>query len=125
MSGIVFDAGGLIAVEREDRFVHVLIGEAMRHEDPLYVPATVLAQVVRKPAVQARLQKLLQYEHTKVLPLGQSDAVEVGALLAQSKTRDIVDAHVVVCAKRLAVAVLTSDPADLRTLDQSLSLIAV
>jgi hypothetical protein len=125
VSGIVFDAGGLIAIEREDRFVHIMIDEAMRQNDPLFLPATVLAQVMRKPAVQVRLQKVLQYEHTHVLRLDHADAIEVGMLLASSKTRDIVDAHVIVCAKRLAVAVLTSDPKDLRMLGPGVSLISV
>jgi hypothetical protein len=38
-------------------------------------------------------------------------------LLASSGTGDIVDAHVVVCARRAGQAVITSDPDDLRRLD--------
>jgi hypothetical protein len=40
----------------------------------------------------------------------------VGRLLAQTKTSDVVDAHLVICAVRLDHDVLTGDPHDLTTL---------
>jgi hypothetical protein len=42
----------------------------------------------------------------------------VGRLLAASGTADIVDAHVVVCARRAGQRIVTSDPEDLRVLDR-------
>jgi hypothetical protein len=46
-------------------------------------------------------------------------------LLASSRTSDIVDAHVVICARRAAQVVVTSDAADLRKLDPSVPLVVV
>jgi hypothetical protein len=46
-------------------------------------------------------------------------------LLARTRTADIVDAHVVVCARRFRQAVVTSDPADLKRIDPEVSLVAV
>jgi hypothetical protein len=49
----------------------------------------------------------------------------VGALLAQTRTSDSVNAHVVVCARMAGYAVVTSDPLDLRRLDPKLPVLAV
>jgi predicted nucleic acid-binding protein len=46
-------------------------------------------------------------------------------LLAASRASDIVDAHVVICARRHGEAIVTSDPDDLRQLDPKTRLIVV
>jgi hypothetical protein len=53
------------------------------------------------------------------------DATSVGRLLNASSTDDIVDAHVVVCARRAGQQVVTSDPDDVRRLDPQLTVVAV
>jgi hypothetical protein len=125
MTGLAFDAGGLIAVEREVRLANTLLNAAIEGRDSLVIPATALAQVMRRPASQVRLQKLLQYERTRVVPLDRADAVAVGVWLAKARSRDIVDAHVVLCARRLKMAVLTSDAGDLSALAPEIPLIEV
>jgi predicted nucleic acid-binding protein len=45
--------------------------------------------------------------------------------LAASGTRDIVDAHVVVCARRSRQPIVTSDPDDLRRLDPAAVLVPI
>ena len=57
--------------------------------------------------------------------LGRVDATNVGRLLAASGTSDLVDAHVVICARRTGQQVVTSDPGDLRLLDPAVRLIAI
>jgi predicted nucleic acid-binding protein len=47
------------------------------------------------------------------------------ALLARTATADIVDAHVVVCARRARQAVVTSDAGDLRRIAPELTLLEV
>jgi hypothetical protein len=42
-----------------------------------------------------------------------------------SRTSDITDAHVVICAARAGQAVVTSDPDDLRALDPGLALVTL
>ena len=49
----------------------------------------------------------------------------LGIILAASGTRDIVDAHVVLCARRAKQPIMTSDPDDLRRLDSKARLIEV
>ena len=46
-------------------------------------------------------------------------------LLAASRTSDITDAHVVVCARRSRQPIVTSDPADIRRLDPSAALVTL
>jgi hypothetical protein len=53
------------------------------------------------------------------------DATQVGLLLASSKTNDIADAHVVICAVRRSEPIVTSDPDDLRRLHPTVELIVV
>src|SRR5215813_14959216 len=89
------------------------------------VPAPALAQAIRRPERQVRLSRLIRQPGTDVVALGRVDATHVGRLLAASGTSDIVDAHVVICARRAGQPVVTSDPSDLRQLDPALRLIAL
>jgi hypothetical protein len=57
--------------------------------------------------------------------LDRVDATSVGRLLASSGTADVIDAHVVLCARRTGQAVVTSDPPGLRHLDASLTLVEI
>jgi len=125
MAGVTLDAGGLIALDRDDRRVVVLLARARETGARVTVPATVLAQAIRRPERQARLARLIRQPATDVIDLGRVDATHVGRLLAASGTSDIADAHVVVCARRSGQPVVTSDPGDLRALDPSLRLITL
>jgi predicted nucleic acid-binding protein len=125
VNGIAFDAGGLIALERNDRRVFSILHAALEDRDRILVPATALAQVIRNPAKQVRLWRMIQFEQTEVVPLDESHAQVVGALLARTGTSDITDAHVVVCAQQAGYGVITSDPLDLKRLDPTLRLIPV
>jgi hypothetical protein len=49
----------------------------------------------------------------------------VGRLLAASGTSDVVDAHVVICARRAGQQAVTCDPDDLRALDPTLGVVTV
>jgi hypothetical protein len=125
VSGVTFDAGGLIALDRNDRRVVVLLTRAAEIGARVTVPATALAQAIRQPARQARLARLVRQPATEIVPLNGPDATSVGVLLAASHTTDITDAHVVICARRARQAIVTSDPTDLRRLDPSAHLVVV
>ena len=125
MAGITLDAGALIALDRNDRRVLVLLARAWETGARVTVPATALAQAIRQPERQARLARLTRQPTTDVVPLDRVDATNVGRLLAASGTSDIVDAHVVICARRAQQQVATSDPDDLRRLDPRISLVTV
>ncbi|TMK43810.1 MAG: PIN domain nuclease [Actinobacteria bacterium] len=125
MAGITLDAGALIALDGNDRRVLVLLARAWETGARVTVPATALAQAIRQPERQARLARLTRQPTTDVVPLDRVDATSVGRLLAASATADIVDAHVVICARRAQQQVATSDPDDLRRLDPRISLVTV
>jgi hypothetical protein len=125
VSGITLDAGGLIALDRDDRRVITLIARATERGMRITIPATALAQALRNPARQARLSRLIRQAGTDLIPLNGPDATAVGLLLARTGTADIVDAHVVICAQRAGQAVVTSDADDLRGIAPELQLVVV
>jgi hypothetical protein len=125
VSGVTFDAGGLIALDRGDRRVLALLVRAKERGMRLTVPATALAEAIRNPARQARLSRLIRQVSTDLIPLDGPDATAVGLVLARTATADIVDAHVVVCARRARQAVVTSDADHLKRIDPALELVIV
>jgi len=125
VSGITFDAGGLIALDRNDRQVLTLLARAAERGMRITIPATALAQAIRNPARQARLCRLIRQAGTDLIALDGPDATAVGLLLARTATADIAAAHVVVCAQRAGQAVVTSDPRDLRRIAPELQVVAV
>jgi len=125
MPGVTLDAGGLIALDRDDRRVVVLLARATQMNSAITVPATALSQAIRRPDRQVRLARLIRQPVTTVVALDRVDATNVGRLLATSGTSDIVDAHVVICARRAGQRVVTSDPDDFHVLDPSLRVVHV
>ncbi len=125
MAGITMDAGGLIAIDRNDRRIVVLLARARETGARVTVPASALVQAVRQPQRQARLARLLRQPTTDVIPLDRVDATNVGRLLAACGTSDVVDAHVVICARRAGQQAVTSDPDDLRALDPTLRVVTI
>lgn len=125
MNGVTFDAGALIALDRDDRRVIVLLARAAQIGARITVPASALAQAIRRPSRQARLSRLLRQPNTDVRALDAADGTQVGILLGATRTSDTADAHVVICARRNAEPIVTSDPADLRRLDPRARIVAL
>jgi len=125
VSGITFDAGGLIALDRNHRRALTLLARAKERGMRITIPATALAQAMRNPARQARLSRLIRQPGSDLISLDGPDATAAGLVLARTQTADIVDAHVVVCARRAGQAVVTSDAEDLRRIAPGLTLIVV
>ena len=110
---IIYDAGALVAAERNVRPLWALHDAALRRDVSPLVPAGVLAQVWRD-GPQANLSRLLA--GCTVTPLDESLARAAGTLCGQARTSDVVDASVVVLARVLAAPVVTGGAADLRAL---------
>jgi hypothetical protein len=125
LNGITFDAGGLIALDRRDRRVAALLARAQERGARITIPATALAQAIRNPARQTVITRLIRHTGTDLAPLDGPDATKVGLLLARTGTADIVDAHVVVCARRSAQPVITSNPDDLKRIAPELDLVVI
>jgi hypothetical protein len=119
---IVLDAGALIAFERADPRIRALCREAVRLGVHLVVPAGVVGQVYRDGARQVPLRALLNGPTTTVPPLDRTLAEAVGTLCGRSGTSDVVDASIVLVARRQRAAVITSDVEDLERLDPTLEL---
>lgn len=115
---IVLDAGGLIAIERDDRVVWRALKDAALATEDILVPSTVLAQVWRASARQSRLAKVLKH---CVIATFDPIAMDVGKLCGKARTSDICDAHVAIVAARGARQLFTSDAKDLRVLFDTLA----
>jgi hypothetical protein len=76
VSGFTFDAGGLIALDRNDRRIIVLLARAIERRMRITVPATALAQALRSPARQVRLSRLIRQPGTDLVALDGLGATE-------------------------------------------------
>lgn len=127
-TGIVFDTGALIALERGDRSVLVLLQRATQTNAVIHIPSGVVAQAWRGSPRQAPLARLLRRRHVAVPPLDAATARQVGVLLADSGTADVVDGSVIACARSggdAPLTVVTSDPDDMACLDPRVPLVIV
>jgi hypothetical protein len=113
---VILDAGFLISVDRDERTARAFLTAAHRSGTALRTTEPVVAQVWRNGTRQARLAAFLQT--ITIHPL--DDGRPVGQLLAQTRTSDVVDAHLIITAVRLRDGVLTGDPGDLRALAEAL-----
>jgi hypothetical protein len=119
---LVLDAGALIAFERADPRLRALFREAVRLGARLVIPAGVVGQVFRDGSRQVPLQALLNGPTTEVPALDRTLAEAAGILCGRAGTADVVDASVVLVARRERAKVLTSDTKDLERLDPTLPL---
>jgi hypothetical protein len=124
--GLTFDAGALIAIDRNAETARALLRRARAHRWPILVPAGALAQAWRSGARQARLAAFLGViDGPTVLPLTERDARAVGELCGRTGTADVVDASVIVCALLYQHHIVTSDPTDMRLLNPGVPLITL
>lgn len=107
MAAVVFDAGGLIALEHGEREVGALLAAAAEAGVEVRTSAACVAQAWREPARQATLARALRgfVEHS----LDSVTARECGRLLARANASDVVDA---------ALALLVDDGDTVVTSDQ-------
>jgi predicted nucleic acid-binding protein len=125
MKGLTLDTGALIAVERRDRNVEVLLRRAREHKIEIAIPAGVLAQAWRDGRRQVRLAKLVATEHVTIEPFDDLRARQSGQLCGVTRTTDVIDASVVLCARSRNHSIVTSDPDDMRRLDPTIELVDV
>lgn len=126
VGGITMDAGGLIAVERGNRRMLVLLDEAEGAGLAVVIPVGPLAQVWRGGARRARLARFVRgAEGIELVAWDAAAAMAAGVLCGRTMTSDVIDASVALCARERGHAVVTSDPDDLAVLDPQLQLIIV
>jgi hypothetical protein len=125
MTGITLDAGALIAFERSDRRVVAVLARAVEKRLPITIPAGAVGQVWRDGRRQARIARLLGSQAVEVVALDDTRARAAGQLCGVTRTSDVIDASVVLCARSRGHAVMTSDADDLRRLDREVRLVVV
>ena len=108
---VVYDAGVLVAVDRDDRAMWA--EHRVRLEVGLLpvVTSPVVAQVSRSGR-QVQLRRFLR--GCRIIPFQAADAHTVGSLLASAGMSDVVDAHVVVTGA--GGEIITSNPDDISRL---------
>ena len=124
-SGIVMDAGALIALDRGDKRMIALLQRALAQGRAFRVPAGVVGQVWRDGRVQATLARFLRSEEVEIVPLDEQLARACGELCGATDSPDVIDASVVILARERRDPIITSDPSDLRRLDPAAQIIAV
>lgn len=116
---VVLDAGALIALERSDRAaVALLKAEWLAGRSPV-THGGVVGQVWRDGSRQARLA--LALAGVEVVGLGDELGRRAGALLAASRTNDVIDAALV-CLARDGDEIHTSDARDIAVLAEAADL---
>lgn len=114
--GVVLDAGAFIALERRSPVMTRLAQRFVEEHTPLVTSAGVVAQVWRGGA-RAQVPVAFLLRRTRVADLTHSVAKILGRMLGATRTRDPVDAHVVLLAREHGWAIVSSDPDDLRAID--------
>ena len=110
---IVLDAGALVALDRGERAMWSVLAAAAADGIEIVVPSSVIAQVWRGGARQARLARALA-----CCEISSFDPVvrEIGELCGRARASDVCDAHVALTAAREPSVLYTSDVRDLRRL---------
>jgi hypothetical protein len=109
---VLYDAGVLVAAERNDRAVWADHRARLELGRVPVTSAPVVAQVSRT-AKQVQLRRFLR--GCRVRPFTPAEGHDVGAFLAKAGGADVVDAHLMLIAEEQST-VLTSDPEDLQQL---------
>jgi hypothetical protein len=118
-AGVVLDSGAFIALEKGDPVMTHLVERFNREATPLVTSAGVVAEIWHSgQATQIPIVFLLR--RTLVLDLTHAIARVLGRMLGAARTRDPIDAHVVLLARERGWPVLSSDAADLRAIDPTL-----
>ena len=106
----MIDAGLLIAIDRDEPDAKEFIEATRLEDEPLRTTAPVVAQVWRDGARQARLARFLPT--LDIRPFASDQYQDVGKLLRESGTSDVVDAHLLACAIYLGDRIITADVGD-------------
>lgn len=113
MSDVVYDAGALVAAERDDQRIWSLHGRLLARGAVAFVPAPVLTEVWRGAAGQHRLGLLLS--SCTIEDLDETRSRRAGVLLVRAP-HGVADASVVESALRRRAACISGDREHLQAL---------
>jgi hypothetical protein len=125
-TGLTLDTGALLALDHPAQAVamQARLEAARRRGGSICVPAEAVAQAWRSPR-QARLARLLKSPDIDIAVITLSVARAIGLMCAASGHDDVVDVHVVLCARQRHHAIVTSDPRDIARIDATVPQILV
>lgn len=115
--GVTYDTGALLAAEANRRDLWAIHTRSLQRGDRPVVPAAVLGQAWRG-GPQAQLSRLLR--GCRIEDLNEPRARAAGVACTRARTRDVVDAAVVVGAAARSDVVVTSDLDDLQRISDAL-----
>ena len=120
MTGATYDAGALIALERQATSMIILHEDLILKGITPVVPAGVLAQVWRGGSGrQAPLARVLK--QCSIETLDEALAKQIGEAGKRLSSPDVVDISVVVGALTRGDLVFTSDPDDIERISNTLN----
>jgi hypothetical protein len=125
-TGLTLDTGALLALDHPAKAVamQARLEAARRCGGTICVPAEAVAQAWRGTR-QARLARLLKSPDIDIAVMTLSVARSIGLICAETNHDDVVDVHVVLCARQRQHAIVTSDPADIARIDPTVPRILV
>jgi hypothetical protein len=125
-TGLTLDTGALLALDHPGKAVamQARLAEARRRGGTICIPAEAVAQAWRGSR-QSRLARLLKSPGIDIAVMTLTVARTVGLMCAETNHSDVVDVHVVLCARQRHHAVVSSDPRDIARVDPTVPRILV
>ncbi len=125
-TGLTLDTGALLALDHPAKALamQARLDEARRRGGTICIPVEVVAQAWRSSR-QARLGRLLKSSGIDIAVMTLNVARSVGLMCAATSHHDVVDVHVVLCARQRHHAIVTSDPDDIARVDPTVPRILV
>jgi hypothetical protein len=126
ITGLTLDTGALLAIDQQAKaqMMQSRIKELRQRGGTLCIPAAVVAQAWRSPR-QVRLARLINSSDVEIAVMNLDVARSVGFLCAARGHHDVIDVHVVLCARERGHAVVTSDHDDIARIDPTLMILRV
>jgi len=126
VTGLTLDTGALLALDQPAKTVamQARLEAARRRGGTICIPAEAVARAWRSPR-QVRLARLLTSPDIDIAVMTLSVARAVGLICAAAGHNDVVDVHVVLCARQRHHAIVTSDPRDITRIDATVPRILV
>lgn len=124
-TGVTLDSGALIALDKGDGRMIALLREALARGVSLRIPAGVVGQAWRDGRRRVALARLLRANEVEIVVLDGALGRASGELCGVAGVDDVIDASVVITARKHDGVIVTSDPDDLLRLDPGANLVCV
>ena len=112
MSGVTFDTGALIGLERKSERMKAVLASIVTRQLPVTVPAVVVAEWYRGQQIAKRILAVA----ATIEPTTEALARSAGAALRATRGNNAIDAIVMASAAQRGDIVYTADMEDLQIL---------